>query len=209
MNLTRITESYINEHPSIKDTLKKGLINYSSLARKIIEDKDLPEDKFDAVLIACRRTYSKLKKDKGKENKILEILKKSKVELKNKIVVIVLEKDIHMPNLLEVEKKAVKASEVFHIVQSPSAITVATSEDFLGELKKVFKNKILTQETGLAEITLKSPKEIETTPGAVAYLYSLLGENNINVLETMSCWTDTIFIIKDKEIAKVMELFSF
>ena len=55
-NITKLTEHYISEHPSIKDALKKGLINYSKLTRQIAEDMDIELKKnFDAILIACRR----------------------------------------------------------------------------------------------------------------------------------------------------------
>ena len=56
---------------------------------------------------------------------------------------------------------------------------------------------------------MKSPKQIETTAGVISYLYSLLGENDINVYETLSCWTDTIFLIDEKDLSKVMALLRF
>jgi len=38
MNITKLSEKYINEHPSIKDCVRKGLINYSSLTRQIASE---------------------------------------------------------------------------------------------------------------------------------------------------------------------------
>ena len=62
-NITKLTEGYIAEHPFVKDCLKKGLINYSSLTRQICQDLNLdPRKNFDAILIACRRFYNKVKK---------------------------------------------------------------------------------------------------------------------------------------------------
>ncbi|MBI3026775.1 ACT domain-containing protein, partial [Candidatus Woesearchaeota archaeon] len=70
-NITKLTENYILEHPSIKDCLKNGLINYSSLSRQIASDLNLnPKNNFDAILIACRRFTGKLKKEEIHENKI-------------------------------------------------------------------------------------------------------------------------------------------
>ena len=94
-SITKLTENYILEHPSIKDCLKNDLVNFSSLSRKIAEELDLSVKKnFDAILIACRRFQRKLKKEETFESRILKILKKSKVEIKNKIIAIVLERDI-------------------------------------------------------------------------------------------------------------------
>ena len=210
MSITKLTEDHILQHPSIKDCLKNGLINYSSLSRKIASDLNLNLKKnFDAILIACRRFRRKLKQEQILESKILKILKESKVEIKNKIIAVVIEKDVFFGNLLHLEKEIKKKREIFRVIEGLSAITVITSEDFLDLIRRYFKNKIILENKKLAEITIKSPKEIETTPGTYAYLCSLFGENNINIVETLSCWTDTIFLINEEDVGKVMSLLRF
>jgi hypothetical protein len=208
-NITRLTEQYISEHPFVKDCLKHGLINYSSLTRQICQDLELEKKNFDAVLIACRRFYNKIKAEASVEKKLLEILKGSKIEVKNKINTIILEKNVHFPNLIEVEKEAKKSSETFHIIEGANAITIITSDDFAKKIKKSFKSKIIKENKNLVEVILKSPREIETTSGVISYLYSLLGENSINVYDTLSCWTDTIFLVEEKDLGKVMGLLRF
>ena len=209
-NITRLAESYILQHPSIKDSLKNGLINYSSLSRRIVDDLNLSlKENFDAILIACRRFQRKLKNEEAAESKILRILKKSRIEIKNKVIAVVLEKNVFFGTLLNLEKDIRKKNEVFRIIDGASAVTVITSEEFLDTIRKYFKNSIIVENTRLAEITIKSPKEIEEVPGAYAYLCSLLGENNINIVETLSCWTDTIFLVDEKDAGKVMGLLRF
>jgi len=209
-NITKLTENYILQHPSIKDCLKNGLINYSSLSRQIASELNLNLKKnFDAILIACRRFKRKLKKEEIFENKILKILKESKIEIKNKIIAVVLEKDIFFGDLINLEKELKKKREIFRVIEGVSAITIITTEEFFELIKKYFKNKIILENRNLAEITIKSPKEIETTPGTYAYLCSLFGENNINIVETLSCYTDTIFLIKEVDVGKVMGLLRF
>jgi hypothetical protein len=210
VNVTKLTEQYISEHPFVKDCLKRGLINYSSLTRQICVDLNLNAgENFDAVLIACRRLYNKIKAEATIEKRILEILRNSKLEVKNKINSIVLEKSIFISNLLDIEKEAKKLMETFHIVEGASVITIITSDDFSKKVKMVFRNKIIKEKKELVEVILKSPKQIETTSGVISYLYSLLGENNINVFETLSCWTDTIFLVEEKDLSRVMELLRF
>lgn len=209
-SITKLTESCILQHPSIKDCLKNGLINYSSLSRQIASELNLDLKKnFDAILIACRRLKRKLKKEEVFEAKILKILKESKIEIKNKAVAVVLEKGIFFENLIALEKEAKKRKEIFRVIEGISAITIITAEDFVDLIKKYFKSRIILENKNLAEITIKSPKEIETTPGAYAYLCSLFGENNINIVETLSCWTDTIFLVKEEDVGKVMGLLRF
>lgn len=209
-SVTKLAEDYILQHPSVKDCLKGGLINYSALSRQIATELKLNQKKsFDAILIACRRFRRKLKHEETFEKRIISILKQSKIEVKNKIVAVVLEKDVFHNALLNIEKEAKKTNQIFRIIEGASGITVITSEDLLETLDRHFKNKIIVENMRLAEIIIKSPKEIETTPGTYAHLCSLLGENNINVVETLSCWTDTIFLVAEKDVSKVMELMRF
>ena len=210
VNITKQTEDYIATHPLIKDCLKRGLINYSALTRLICTELKLDvSSNFDAVLIACRRYFSKVKQEPTTEKQILSILKQSKIEIKNKIAVFVLEKDIAMPSLLTIQKDAKRVMETFHIIEGATAITLIVAEEFIDKIKKTFSSKIIKKSSDLVEIVVKSPKQIETTAGVISYLYSLLGENGINVVETLSCWTDTIFLIAEKDLGKAMELLRF
>ena len=210
VNVTKLTEDYISEHPYVKDCLKKGLINYSSLTRQICSDLDLNVKKnFDAVLIACRRYFRKIKSEASTEKKIVDILKGSKIEVKNKINSIILEKNIVFANLLELEKEAKKFLETFHIIEGTASITIITTDDFSKKVKQVFRNKIIKEYPNLVEVILKSPREIVTTAGVISYIYSLLGENDINVVDTLSSWTDTIFLVEEKDLSTVMEFLRF
>lgn len=210
MNITKLTEQYIREHPSIKDCLRKGMINYSALTRKIAEELNLDLKKnFDAILIACRRYYRKIKKEKVLEESIMKILKESKLEVKNKIIVAVIEKDVYFNYLVELQKIIKSKSEVFTVIEGSKTMTLITAEEFKGDVKKLFKNKIIAITENLAEVTMKSPEELEKVPGVIAYLTSLLAENGINIIETMSTWTDTLFVISEKDIAKVMSVLRF
>lgn len=210
MNITKVTEKYVNEHPSIKDCLRKGMINYSALTRKIAEDLNLDLKKnFDAILIACRRYFRKVKKEDILEKKIIDILRQSKLEVKNKIIVVVVEKDIYFNHLIELHKEVKKKAEIFHIIEGSKTITLITIDEFLEHIKRLFKNKILRVTENLAEINLKSSEELEKTPGVIAYLTTLLAENGINIVETMSTWTDTLFVISENDIAKVMGILKF
>jgi len=88
---------------------------------------------FDAILIACRRYHRKISKETVLENKIIKILADSKLEVKNKIVVVF--------HIIELQKEIKKKSELFHIIEGSNTITVITSYEYLSVVKKLFKNK--------------------------------------------------------------------
>ena len=51
-------------------------------------------------------------------------------------------------------------------------------------------------------------EKIETTPGVVSFIYGLLADNSNNVWEEMSCWTDFMVIIEQKDAARAMRVLS-
>ncbi|MBI2546041.1 ACT domain-containing protein [Candidatus Woesearchaeota archaeon] len=203
MNITKAVAQYIQEHPSIMDSLKKGLINYSALSRKI--GKEMGIRKFDAVLIACRRHAAKLKAQKAFEKDIMDLLKKSKFEVKSSVVAAVLEPDIYFDSLIELQKAIRKRGNGLHVVQGSNSITIITADDMLPMIKEYFRNKIIKINQHLAEITLTSSAKLEDTPGVMSYLYGLFAEHGINIVETMSCYTDTIFLIDQDDVAKALQ----
>lgn len=205
-----LTEKYLQEHPSIKDCLKNNLVNYSKLSRKISKDLSIEKkSSIEAILVACRRYSLKLKKEKSLEDKILKLLKKTELEIKNKIVVVIINKRIYEENLFAIEKKIRGNSDAFYAIEGVNVFTIIASEKYLGELNKLFKKNIINISKNLAMVVLKSPESLENTPGVVSYLYSLFGERGINIIETMSCWTDTIFVISEKDIPSVMNFLKF
>jgi hypothetical protein len=202
---TELTNKYLEEHPSIKDCLKHGIINYSKLSRKISSElKIQKKTSLEAILIACRRYEAKLQKEKVLEDSIIDILKKSELEIKNKIVVVIINKKTNLEKLLDIEKKVRKNGDLFYILEGTKVYTIITSEKYLEDMNKWYEKEIMAISKNLASITIKSPKELENTPGVNAYIFSMFGDHQINIVEQMSCWTDTIIVISEDDIPMVM-----
>jgi predicted regulator of amino acid metabolism with ACT domain len=207
---TELTEKYLSEHPSIKDCLKHGIINYSKLSRKVAKEINIEKkSSLEAILIACRRYEMKLKDANIREEKILDILKRSELEIKNKIVVVIIGKNTYMEKLLEMEKKTRKTADSFYAIEGTKVFTIILSEKYLDDFKKLFGRNILKSSKNLTMITIKSPTDMENTPGVIAYITSLFSEHGINIVETMSCWTDTIFVVTEQDMPAVMQFFKF
>jgi len=205
-----LTEKYLSEHASIKDCLREGIINYSKLSRKIAKELNIEKKtSLEAILIAARRYAEKIKKDKVREEKILDILKRSELEIKTKIVVAIVKKNFSPEILIELEKRIKKNSDVVYAIEGTKTYTIVTSEKYLEEIENRFENKIIKTARDQAMIIMKNPQGIEETTGVTAYLYSRFGEHGVNILETMSCWTDTMFVISEEDIAMTMKFLKF
>lgn len=210
MNISEITEKYVVHHPSIKDCLSMGIINYSALSRKISSEENFGKKvKLDAILIAARRLYDKFQKEELRDSKIIRLLKNSKVDVQNKVLVAIVEKNIYFDNLLSFQKKVKNNSELFHSIEGTDTITIVTREDYLDDINQMFDDKVVKIRTNLAKIVIKSSKDIEETSGVFSYLTSLFSDNNINIFETMSCWTDTILVIDENDVGKALSILRF
>ena len=199
-SLAEKTRVYIDAHPSVKDCVSKGLVNYSSLARAIMKELDLDHE--EAVMIACRRYASKMGVSTDHEISILNILKDSRLEMRTKTCIVTAKNDwsvLHkMDNLF---KDLWNEDSIMQIVQSASAVTII-ADKMLKEriIDTVGRFNILKIRENLVEITVKSPEKIVETSGVIAYLITNLSDAGINIEETVSCHTDTVFIVGEYDM---------
>ena len=199
-SLAERTRIYIDAHPSIKDCVAKGLINYSSLARLIMKDLEVGNE--EAVMIACRRYASKLSVTTDHELAILSVLKDSRLEMRTKTCIVTAKNDwtvLHkMDNLF---KDLWNENSIMQCVQSASAVTIIADRMLKDRIMDtVGRFNIIKVRENLVEIAVKSPEKIVDTSGVIAYLINNLSDAGINIEETVSCHTDTIFIVSESDM---------
>ena len=199
-SLAEKTRMYIDSHPSIKDCVSKGLINYSSLSRLIMKDMALTNE--EAVMIACRRYASRLGTTSEHEMNILRILKDSRLEMRTKTCIVTAKNDwsvLHkMDNLF---KDLWNENSIMQCVQSASAVTIIADRMLKDRIiDTVGRFNLIKVRENLVEIAVKSPEMIVDTSGVIAYLITNLSDAGINIEETVSCHTDTIFIVGEADM---------
>ena len=207
MSVSRLTHKYIREHPSVQDCLERGLINYSALAREICAANKM--DSFDAVLVACRRYFQKKRSHVSREQKILALVKRSKVRVRNKILVASIEKSKGLDKALEIQNFVKKEKGDFNLIEGEDVFTIITNSDYLPILKKTFTSGVLKVSSGLAQITMVFGETLDMTPGVLSYIYRMFSDNDINIREEMSCWRDVMVVVEEKDVAKVMQMLNF
>lgn len=207
MSITRLTQKYISERPSIRDCLRRGLINYSALSREICEEEKT--DKFDAVLVACRRYYNRLKKKDSLEERVRNLLRGARVRTRNQISVIILEKPRDFERLSRLQKEVREAGGDFNLIEGDHAVVVITNSEYVEEIRESFRGKIKKITSDLVQISMNFDERLETTPGVVSFVYGLLAEHGINVLEEMSCWTELMIVVNEEDSARAIRLLSF
>lgn len=202
--VAKIVRDYVDTHPSIKDCLKDDLINLSALSRQIMKERGLTT--MEATLVACRRY--KDTSPRHNERTIKTTLAKSKVEMSSKVAIVTLRNDWQIYGKLQgFLRKALSEGHVPKLIQGSKAITLITDETTAQSVEEELgKSNLLGFDKGLVEISVTSPESIRTTPGIISYLYGSLSSNGINVVETMSTYTDTIFIVEPDNMMRAFEV---
>lgn len=201
------TRQYIDQHPSVRDCISKDLVNFSSLSRLIMKETGVTHE--EAVLAASRRYASKLSKT-DYEGAIMNVFEQSRLELKTRICIVVAKNEwVVLRNLEEIVRKILSEKSTMQVMQSANGITVISEDKYLPSIvRAIGDDHIITVKQNLAEITVKSPPRIEETVGAFAYILSMMSEQGINMLEAVSCYTDTIFIVTRDDMMRAFDVLS-
>lgn len=188
MTIAQEVRDYLKNRPYVLEALEKGIVNLSELSRQI--QKELKVNNIIAIKAALRRFSEELQKRKHKrEEKVLKILKESNITLHDGNSVVVTSKPLEIEGIIK--------------VNLGGKIVYLTDKNNLGKL-----NGVLQKHEDCVMIVIHSPTELESTPGVVAFLTSLLAEQNINIVEFISCWTDTIIVVEKKDSLKTYEILS-
>lgn len=201
----RIVREYIDLHPSVKDGMRMGILNLSALARRIMaEEPEVTSE--DAALIACRR-YELDPQERIVEEDILRVLGRSKLEVRTKVEVVTVRPSWHIFRRLEEAMTLLQGSNTtLHVIHGSAGVTVITDESFVDDIVDVLgEDQVLSRTGDLVELVVTSPEVIEGTPGILAYLSTTLSSRGINLVEVISTYKDTMFVVDREDMVGAFE----
>lgn len=179
-SIAQIVREEIQMRPSILDALNMNIVNYSALAR-LLKD-EIGDGSIEAVKAAIIRIAEEISSDRSlRERAVQSILKESKVRLQDKIGVVISPKRLDITNIIS----ANLTDQYIYIVDQ------TTMKKPLPKEVKVNKN--------LVALILLSPLRVETTPGFVSFITQQLASRNLNIVEFISCSTNTIIILDSQD----------
>jgi aspartokinase len=188
MTIANNVRSYLRNKPYLLEALEKGIVNLSELSRQIQEE--LKTSNTGAVKAALRRFAAELQRHKQKrEEKVLHVLKRSGMAVYDRKSVMITNKELDVNNAMKVD---LLNKHVYLLDRSDLPERVST----------------LVKHEDCTMIVVHSPEELENTPGVVAFLATLLAEQNVNIIEFISCWTETIMVVEKKDSLKAYEILS-
>ena len=188
MTIAQSVRNHLRNKPYLLEALEKGIVNLSELSRQI--QKELKTSNTPAVKAALRRYAMDLQKHKQKrEERVLQVLKRSGITVFDKKAVIITSKELETSSGMKVD---LIGKHVYLLDKGELPERVST----------------LVKHDNCTMIVVHSPEELEATPGVVAFLTTLLSKQNVNMIEFISCWTETIIVVEKKDSLKTYEVLS-
>ncbi len=192
-SVSQEVKDFIAKRPFIIDAIRQGVVNYTALARVI--KKQIGAGSIEAIKVSIIREKENIAQTRGlQEKSILDLLKKTKVNLQDKISVIISKKELDIPHIVVADL----GKEFVYVVDQ----TQMEKYESLSNVKK----DVILMEKNLVALILKSPEEIKDTPGVVAFISQLLASKNINMKEFLSFYTDTIIVLEVKDALAAFSL---
>lgn len=202
VSISKVVKGVIDNDLSLQDALSRKYGNYTAIARLIKPkvEKDLGRKvNFDSLVTSVKRIKPRYQSPEGG---IESVIGRSVVNVRTDVAKLNLDKSKRalesVRNIL-----ATYQEEFLQVSESYSAITMIFDQKLLEEIHRKFNDDdVLDEQSDLAAIIVHSPKEIVRTPGVVLAIYTKIAENHVNIEDTVSCFTDTIVVIRMDDVAR-------
>lgn len=210
-SIPTIVEEIIKKKPFLESALIDGLINLSSLARKIkpeVEKYAGKEINDGAIIMALNRLVPRLE--------LLSHIKFQKI-IENMGDIIVRS---NLADLAFVNSRTLFAcqSALLEMIdgqkdvfctfsQGINETTLVVSSSIVPMVKDIFRNEeMISKVQNLSSITIKLPLENSLYPGVYYYIFKELAWDNINITELISTTNEFTVVINDSDIHRAFSI---
>ncbi|MDA4128055.1 MAG: ACT domain-containing protein [Thaumarchaeota archaeon] len=205
LSISSAVRDEINYDLSIQDALARDYVNVSALARMLqprIQERIGRKPNEESVITSLKRLrgiYSPASKEIGK------VVAGSVVNVRTHVSKMSVEKT--KKTLQTVSAMLSSHQEDFlQVSESLSSITLIFDQRLHKKVKAELSNAdILEEGDDYAAIIVQSPREIIATPGCVITFYNQLARRHVNMEDTVSCHTDTIIVVRMKDVGRAFD----
>lgn len=192
MSISDTVRLYLKNKPYMVEALQSGIVNYSALARMI--QRELRLKQYHAVKAALRRHAVELmEKELGIERHAISILRQSTVTIQGGVMIIISDAELGIQS----EGKMRLSNYYMYLLNKKIS---------LKSLGKRLNQHVVKVHEDASAIIIHSEEKLEAIPGFVAFIASILAEQNINILEFVSYYTETLIIVGRGDAIKSHEL---
>jgi hypothetical protein len=200
--ISRAVKEAVDRDLSIQDSLQYRYGNISAIAR-LIEPKVEASVNHKVNIESLITSIKRIRGDyKAPPADVTRIISGSMINVRTDIAKISIE---NTKRSLETVRKmlAVNQEEFIQVSESISAITLIIDQRMIEKIITPFNGDvILEKEINLAAIIINSPETIVKTPGCLTAFYNQVSRRHVNIEDTVSCFTDTIIVVKMKDVGQ-------
>jgi len=201
-SVSATVQTLIDNDVSMQDTLERGYGNYSAMARILrprVEEMLGRGVKVESIITAVKRARSNYRIARGN---IISIVARSVINLRTDVAKISVEKTKRTVQTVR-RTMADLRGEFLQILEGVSAITLIFDDRLFDSVSSMFRRgDVLDEKRDLAAIMVHSPRAIIGVPGSAVAFYNPVSRRHINIEETMSCFTDTILVVRMEDVGK-------
>jgi len=207
ITIPQVVEEIIQKQPFLIDMINDGLINHSSLARKIkpeIEEKLFKSVQLGAVVMALKRfNKSKIKTNSPLPFKSPDLMVRSQL-----MEITVNAKSLERGDqLAKLHALANEKGLFFTITQGVVETTIITGLSLKNAIYKIInKENVIASFENLSAITIRLPKETVSTSGSYFEILKYLAWEKINIIEVVSTYTEFTIIFQDKDVDRAFSV---
>jgi len=199
--------AYLDAHPVLGDALRVGIANHSAIARRVAEALEVKQT--EAVVAACRR-YPRGRGEATREAGVRRVMRKSRIETRTKVAAVTLGQGADVLSRLgDVVEELLDEGSLCRLIQVSRGTVVLVDEDSVPRvLRPLRESQVVRVRKGLVEVAVTGPESIEETPGLLRLLTGVLSSQGINIVEALSCYTDTIFLLHQTDLSAAVDVLS-
>jgi len=208
ISVNRAVRAEVDSDFSMQDAMARDYANISALARLLVPRiarrmkvrvKDVQEVGVASALKRLRDAYA------PGSPKVAKVIGASVVNVRTHVSRLSVEKT--RKTLQTVSALLGDHQEDFiQVSESLSSITLIFDQRLHRKVRRTLAAaEVLDEGEECAAITVHSPKEIMNTPGCVSAFYDQLSRKDVNVEDTVSCYTDTIMVVGMKDASRAFE----
>ena len=207
MSVSKTVQFLVENDPPIQDALERGYGNFSAIARLLkpkIEEILRRKVTLQGLITAVKRARTLY----APKYEYQQIIAESVINLRTDVAKISVEKTRR--NLEKARLVSADFPEVFfQVLEGAGTLTLITDQRIFDQVRAVFREEeTLNKRQSLAAIIVQSPRGIVDTPGCIAAFYNSLSRGQINIEETVSCFTETIIVLRMEDAARAFSLLS-
>ncbi|HSX39989.1 MAG TPA: hypothetical protein VLF68_00040 [Candidatus Saccharimonadales bacterium] len=189
------------------EAMRAGLLNLSAYAKtiqKTVEKTTFKDVQKGTIVVALSRLAKNVK---SLATPLKPEVLVTDLSIKSSLGALTYEKTADIQRKIAVLSPfQLTTSDIFTITEGPTEITLIIAEKAKDKVIKEFKTKAKSQVDDLVAVTVQYKEELANTANLHFALLSGLAAKRIHIIEIVSTFTETTFVVKREDMEKTINV---